>query len=91
MSWMKFNKLSGRNVVYVICDGMEKGDLRSTTKGIATLIGQFVEFWKNGLWIFNPAKITTNYAVGKDGTEHPDPDNKCLSWEINMLKNSSLK
>ena len=46
---MKFNKLSGRNVVYVICDGMEKSDLRSTTKGIATLIGQFVEFWKNGL------------------------------------------
>ena len=41
---MKFNKLSGRNVVYVICDAMEKGDLRSTTKGIATLIGQFVEF-----------------------------------------------
>ena len=29
-----------------VCDGEEKGDLRSTTKGIATLAGQFVGFWK---------------------------------------------
>ena len=52
-------------------DGKEKGDLRSTTKGIVTLAGQFVEFWKNGLLHFYPAKITTNYVEG-DGTEHAD-------------------
>ena len=27
-----------------VCDGKEKDDLRSTTKGIVTLAGQFVEF-----------------------------------------------
>ena len=50
-----------------VCDGEEKGDLRSTTKGIVTLAGQFVEFWKYGLSPFDPAKITTNYVV-----EHPN-------------------
>ena len=54
-----------------VCDGKEKGDLRSTTEVIVTLAGQFVEFWKNGSRI-DPAKITTNYVVGEDGTEHPD-------------------
>ena len=55
-----------------VCDGKEKGDLPSTTKGIVTLARQFVEIWKNGLLPFDPAKITTNYVVGEDGTEHPD-------------------
>ena len=55
-----------------VCDVNEKSDLCSTTKGIVTLAGQFVEFWKNGLLPFNPAKITTNYVVGEDVTEHPD-------------------
>ena len=55
-----------------VCDGKEKGDLPSTTKGIVTLAGQFVEIWKNGLLPFDPAKIITNYVVGEDGTEHPD-------------------
>ena len=27
-----------------VCDGKEKGDLCSTTKGILSLAGQFVEF-----------------------------------------------
>ena len=64
-----------------VCGGKEKGDLRSTTKGIVTLAGQFVEFWKNGLLPFNPAKITTNYVV-EDGTEHPN-------FELVMLKKSA--
>ena len=55
-----------------VCDGKEKRDLRSTTKKIVTLAGQFVEFWKNGILPFDPANITTNYAVREDGTEHPD-------------------
>ena len=55
-----------------VCDGKEKGDLCSTTKGILSLAGQFVEFWKNGLLPFNPAKITANNVVGEDWTEHPD-------------------
>ena len=54
-----------------VCDGKEKEDLRSTTKEIVTLAGQFVEFWKNGLLPFDPANITTDYVVGEDGTEHP--------------------
>ena len=37
-----------------------------------------MEFWKNGLLPFNPAKITTNYVV-EDGTEHPN-------FELVMLK-----
>ena len=55
-----------------VCDGKEKDDLRSTTKGIVTLAVQFVEFQRNGLLPFDPGKITTNYVVGEDGTEHPD-------------------
>ena len=55
-----------------VCDGEEKSDLRSTTKGIVNLAGQFVEFWKNGLLPFDSAKITTNYVAREDGTEHPD-------------------
>ena len=55
-----------------VCDGKEKDALRSTAKGIVTLTGQFVEFWKNGLIPFDPAKITNNYVVGEDGTGHPD-------------------
>ena len=31
-----------------------------------------MEFWKNGLLPFDPAKITTDYVVGEDGTEHPN-------------------
>ena len=54
-----------------VCDGKEKDGLRSTAKGIVTLAGQFVEFWKNGLIPFDPAKITTNYVAGEDGTGHP--------------------
>ena len=63
-----------------VCDGKKKGDLRSTTKGIVT--GQFVEFWKNGLLPFDSAKITTNYVVEQDGTEHPD-------FECFMLRKSA--
>ena len=55
-----------------VCDGKEKGDLRSTTKKIVTIAGQFVEFRKNGILPFDPANITTNYLVREDGTEHPD-------------------
>ena len=51
-----------------VCDSKEKGDLRYTAKGIVTLARQFVEFWKNDLLPFNPAKITTNYVVREDGT-----------------------
>ena len=50
-----------------VCDGKEKGDLYSTTKEIATLAGEFPEFWKNGLLPCGPAKITTNQE-----TENPD-------------------
>ena len=57
---------------WCVCDSKEKGDLRSTTKGIVTLAGQFLEFWKNGLLPFDPVKITTNYVLGEDGTENPD-------------------
>ena len=31
-----------------------------------------MEFWKNGLLPFDPAKITTDYVVGEDGTEYPN-------------------
>ena len=31
-----------------------------------------MEFWKNGLLPSDPAKITTNYVLGEDGTEHHD-------------------
>ena len=55
-----------------VCDGKEKGDLPSATKGIVTLAGQLMEFWKNGLLPFNPAKIIINYVVRQDGTENPD-------------------
>ena len=55
-----------------ICGGKEKGHLRSTTKDIVTLPGQFVEFWKKGLLPFNPAKITTNYVLREDWSNHPD-------------------
>ena len=55
-----------------VCDGKEKSHLRSTTKDIVTLPGQFVEFWKKGLLPFNPAKITTNYVLREDGSKHPD-------------------
>ena len=55
----------------LLCDSEEKGNLRFTTKGIAKLAGQFTEFWKNGLLPLDPAKITINYVVGKDGAEHP--------------------
>ena len=55
-----------------VCDGKEKGDLRSTTKGIVNLAGKFVEFWKNGLLPFDPSEIKTNYIVGEDGTKDPD-------------------
>ena len=41
-----------------------------------------MEFSKNGLLPFDPAKITTNYAVGEDGAEHPD-------FERVMLRNSA--
>ena len=68
-----------------LCDGEEKGDLRSTTNGIVTLAGQFVEFWKNGLLPFNLAKITTNYVVGEDGTEHPDFERVMLRNQQNII------
>ena len=31
-----------------------------------------MEFWKNGLLPFDPAKITTDYVVGEDETEYPN-------------------
>ena len=49
-----------------VCDVKEKSGLRSTTKGIVTLTGQFVEFWKNGLLPllpFDSAKIKTSHVV----------------------------
>ena len=63
-------------------DSEEKVNLSFTTKGIATLAGQFVEFWKNDLLPLDPAKITINYVVGKDGTEHP-------GFECVMLRKSA--
>ena len=63
-------------------DSEEKVNLRFTTKGIATLAGEFVEFWKNDLLPLDPAKITINYVVGKDGTEHP-------GFECVMLRKSA--
>ena len=65
-----------------VCGSEEKDNQRSTTKGIEALAGQFVEFWKNGLLLFDPAKTTTSYNVEKDGTEHPD-------FERFMLKKSA--
>ena len=62
-----------------VCDGEEKGDLRSTIKGIVALAAQFVEFWKNGLLPFDSANIATNYVVGEYGTEHPDVERVMLS------------
>ena len=55
-----------------VCDSKERDDLRTTTKGIVALAGQFVEFWKNGLLPFDPVSITINYVVGEDGTKHSD-------------------
>ena len=40
-----------------VCDGKEKGDLYSTTKEIATLAGEFPEFWKNGLLPFGQRRL----------------------------------
>ena len=57
---------------FCVSDGEEKDDLRSTTKGVATLARQFVEFWKNGLLPFDPGRITINYVAGEAGTEHSD-------------------
>ena len=54
-----------------VCDGEEKGDLPKK-KMDCTLAGQLLEFWKNGLLPFDPAKITTNYVVGDTGRDHPD-------------------
>ena len=67
---MKFNKFNGKNAVYVTVSRKVTYVLQQ--KGIVTLAGQFAEFWKNGLLPFDPAKITTNYVVGEDGTEIPD-------------------
>ena len=63
---------------HCLFEGKEEGDLRSTTKRIVTLAGQFVEFWKNDILPFDPAKIKTNYVVGEDGIQHPDFDRVML-------------
>ena len=78
---MKFKKLSGRNSVYVTVNRKVTYVLQQ--KGLyVTLAGQLVEFWKNDLLLFDPAKITANYAVGEDGTEFPD-------FEYVMLRKSA--
>ena len=41
-----------------------------------------MEFWKNDILPFDPAKITTNYVVGEDGTQHPD-------FELVLLRKSA--
>ena len=67
-----------------VCDSEEKGDLRSTIKGIVALAAQFVEFWKNDLLPFDSANIATNYVVGEYGTEHPDVERVMLSKSQNI-------
>ena len=74
-----------------VCDNKEKGDLRSTTKGIVTFAGQFVEFWKNGLLPFELAKITTDYVVGEDGTEHPDFERVMLRKSAKYNQNCHIR
>ena len=74
-----------------VCDVKEKGGLRSTRKGILTLTGQFVEFWRNGLLPFDPAKITINYVVGEDGTEHPDFERAMLRKSAEYHRNFHIR
>ena len=76
---------------HCLCDGKEKGDLRSTTKRIVTLAGQFVEFWKNDILPFDPAKITTNYVVGEDGIQHPDFDRVMLRKSAKYHHNCHIR
>ena len=74
-----------------VCDVKEKGGLRSTRKGILTLTGQFVEFWRNGLLPFDAAKITINYVVGEDGTEHPDFERAMLRKSAKYHRNFHIR
>ena len=71
-------------------DSKEKDDLHTTTKGSVTLVGQFVEFWKNGLLPFDPASITTNYVVGEDGTEHSDFEHVMLRKSVKYHNSRSI-
>ena len=74
-----------------ICGGKEKGHLRSTTKDIVTLPGQFVEFWKKGLLPFNPAKITTNYVLREDWSNHPDFERVMLRKSAKYYHNCRIR
>ena len=58
---MKFKKLSERNAPYV-----------TVRRKVTYALQQFLEFWKNDLLPLDPEKITTNYVVAEDATEHPD-------------------
>ena len=74
-----------------VCDSERKGDLRSIAKGIVTLAWQFVEFLKNGLLPFDPGKITTNYVVEEDATEHPDFEHVILKKSAKFHYNCHIQ
>ena len=50
-----------------------------------------MEFWKNGLLPFDPVKITTNYGIGEDGTEHPDFDRVMLKKSTKYHHNCHIR
>ena len=51
-----------------ICAG--DGGLRSTSDDIESLAAQFVQYYKNGVLDFDPAKFTTQFVVGEDGSSN---------------------
>ena len=50
-----------------------------------------MEFWKNGLLLFDPVKITTNYVVGEDETEHPDFEHVMLRKSAKYHHNCHIR
>ena len=50
-----------------------------------------MEFWKNGLLPFDPVKITTNYVVGEDETEHPDFERVMLRKSAKYKHNCRIR
>ena len=50
-----------------------------------------MEFWKNGLSPFDPAKITTNPAVGENGTDHPDFERAMLRKSVKYHHNCHIR
>ena len=50
-----------------------------------------MEFWKNGLLPFDPAKNSTNYFVRGDGTEHPDFERVMLRKSVKYHHNCHIR